>query len=960
MTCSARVPGREGASATTKRHNSSRSAHNGRQVRLRINGVWRELSGSARTTTLLGVLRDDLRLTGTKQGCTVGVCGLCSVLVDGELVSACLVLPAAIDGAEVTTIEGIDRPELKRAFVDHAGVQCGICTPGQIVAATALLDQASSPSRQQIREWMAGNLCRCTGYVGIVESIASAAGSQPDGAESPAGVAPVPRSDRLDAPDKASGATVYTADLVRPGMLVGQVLRSPHPHARIVSIDTARARALEGVHAVLVGADLPREIRVGRNMRDMPLLARDKVRFAGEKVAAVAAESQQLAERAVALIDVEYLELPAVFDPVEAMQPGAPVIHSADDVRAWAVGDQIVPPYPNGVSAPTHGATQAQVEAALAAAPLVFAHTFHTSMQHQAYLEPHSCVVEVDDHEVAHIWAAQKAPLLLARYLREGLGLSRDQLDFHLMPLGGDFGGKGSFMDIPLAYVLARATRRPVRMAMSYADELTAANPRHAATLVVRSGVDHAGRVVARWVRGYFASGGYAAFKPSTDTTLPGFRRGALGPYEVPVFRSECHMIYTNTVPCGHMRSPGEAQVAYAVEAHTELIARAMGMDAVAFRALNATTHARLVDEDAVGTPRSAPGAEASGAPDAGRLASPNAAGGVPSRAVEVLRAAASAVGWHAPRPPGVGRGVSLVEFSTSPGTYAGILRVAPDAVVTVQTPIVEQGAGMLTAFRRIVAHELGVPMDQVRVEQSVRDIEDDRGVGGSRTTRLVGKLLIQLSRRVQARLAELVAAEFGAAPGDVTAGPEGFRLNAAGRVVTFHEAASLLDTTISESLVLRATERDRSTVFVAQAAEVAVDAETGAVRPRRIITVQEVGRIVEPLLARRQIEGAALQGLGYAVMEQLALEDGHVVSRNLHDYKVPTQLDVPSVETIMLGHDPRLGITPVGEAALAGIAPAIVNAVVDVVVGPDAFDLPLDPEIVLARASARYSAEHP
>jgi CO/xanthine dehydrogenase Mo-binding subunit len=479
-------------------------------------------------------------------------------------------------------------------------------------------------------------------------------------------------------------------------------------------------------------------------------------------------------------------------------------------------------------------------------------------------------------------------------------------------------------MDIPLAYFLARASGRPVKMAMSYVDELTAANPRHAATIVVHSGVDGDGRLLARWVRGYFASGGYAAFKPSTETTLPGFRRGSLGPYAVPVFRAECHMVYTNSVPCGHMRSPGEAQVAYAVEAHTDLVAREMGMDPIAFRTLNATRHARAVDDDSsLGQTR------------------------VPPRAVEVLQAAAEAIGWNAPRPPGIGRGVALLEFSTSPGIYAGILRLTRDGQVTIQTPIVEQGAGMLTVFRRIVAEELGVPMRQVDVEQSLEDIEDDRGVGGSRTTRLVGKLLIELSRRVQARLGELVAAEFGTSTADVGRAPGGFGLATSDRVVSFKEAAALLDDTLSESLVFRATERDRSSVFLAQAAEVSVDRETGAVRPLRIVTVQEVGRIVDPLLARRQIEGAVLQGLGYAVMEQLVLADGRIQNQNLHEYKLPTQADTPVVETIMLGHDPRLGLTPIGEGGVAGVAPAIVNAVVDVV-GARAFDLPLNPEAVL------------
>jgi CO/xanthine dehydrogenase Mo-binding subunit len=682
------------------------------------------------------------------------------------------------------------------------------------------------------------------------------------------------------------------------------------------------------VYAVLVGAGLPSGTRVGRNMRDMPVLAVDKVRFVGEKVAAVAAESLEIAERAVQLIDVEYEELTAVFDPLEAIEPGAPLLHDPALVHAWAVGDQVVPDYPNGASAPTFGASQAEVEAALAQADRVFEHTFRTQRQHQAYLEAHVCMVEIDDRGVAHIWASNKAPLLLARYLREGLGLQRDQVEMHLLPLGGDFGGKGSFMDIPLTYFLARATGRPVQMAMTYSEELMAANPRHAATIVVRTGVTNDGRIVARWVRAYFASGGYAAFKPSTDTTLPGFKRGAIGPYDIAVHRAECHMIYTNTVPGGHMRSPGEAQAAYAIEAHTDLIARALGLDPVEFRARNGSYHQRNAEDDGPA---------------------------IPPRIREVLEAAATAIGLHQPRPAGIGRGLALIEFSTSPAVYGGVLHVARDGQVTIQTPIIEQGAGMLTVFRRIVAEELGLPMPQIAIEQSLEDIEDDRGVGGSRTTRLVGKLLIHLSRRVQARLADLLAAEFGFDQAQLAAVPGGFKATD-GRFFSFAQAASLAAEPLSERMLFRPTARDSAAVYLAQAAEVAVDAETGAVTPRRVVTTQEVGRVIDPLLFKRQIEGGSLQGLGYALMEHIVVHDGRVQNLNLHEYKIPTQADTPETETILVGHDLRLGITPVGEGANAGLAPAIANAVVDVI-GAHALDLPLSPEVVRALMARRVAS---
>ena len=463
-----------------------------------------------------------------------------------------------------------------------------------------------------------------------------------------------PLGERLDAFEKVTGSARYANDITRPAMLIGKLLRSPMPHARIERIETAAARSVPGVYAVITGADFPQDARFGRNTRDMPALARDKVRFIGERVAAVAAETAEAADRALELIEVDYAELDAVFDPLAAIQHDAPRVHEPQDVRAWAAAGQVVPDYPNGVSAPARGVSVAEIERALAAAHRVFTHTFTTPIQHQAYLEPHTCLVDVDGFGVVHIWASNKAPLLLTRYLDEGLGLRRDQLEVHMLPIGGDFGGKGSFMDVPIAFVLAVRSGRPVKMTMTFADELQASNPRHASVIVVRSGVDPNGRIVARWVQAYFNSGAYAAFKPSADTTLPGFWRGAVGAYEIPAMRAECHMIYTNTVPTGHMRSPGEVQSAYAIECHTDLVARELQLSPLSFRLLNGSRQVRLADDGvSAATPSS-----------------------VAVRAV--LETAARAIHLQQPRPPHVGRGIALVEFSTAPERFSAILSLLP------------------------------------------------------------------------------------------------------------------------------------------------------------------------------------------------------------------------------------------------------------------------------------------
>jgi xanthine dehydrogenase YagR molybdenum-binding subunit len=288
-----------------------------------------------------------------------------------------------------------------------------------------------------------------------------------------------------------------------------------------------------------------------------------------------------------------------------------------------------------------------------------------------------------------------------------------------------------------------------------------------------------------------------------------------------------------------------------------------------------------------------------------------------------------------------------LVEFSTSPGIYSGIMTVQTTGNVTMQTPIAENGSGALTVFRQIVAEEFEVPVEQVSIEQSIDNIEEDRGVGGSRTTRLVGKLAINLAQRLQTRLANVLAGEFGLAPTELVF--KAGRFHALdGREWSLGDAASLAGEDLIEQMTLNATIADRSVTFMAQAAEVQVDRATGQVRPLKLVSVHEVGRVINPMLFRTQILGGALQGLGYALMEGLALDDGRVTNTNLHEYKIPSMADLPEFEAILLPPDLSLGITPIGEGANAGMAPALVNAVMDAI-GPEPFDIPLSPEAILA-----------
>ncbi len=729
---------------------------------------------------------------------------------------------------------------------------------------------------------------------------------------------------RLDGWEKVTGTARFAADVTRPGMLFGRILRSPYPHATIRSIDARAAKALPGVQAVLAADDLPPYL-LGRSMRDMPILAAGKVRFVGEKVVAVAAETPELADKALGLIQVDYDELPPVFDPLEAMQPGAPLIHEPDFVRAHQTLKQVVADYPNSVSAPSWGVSTDEVQRELARCPHVFTHAVRTPIQHQGYLEPHVCTVEYDENGIAHIWAANKAPFLLIDYLREGMGLTKKDVEMHLLPLGGDFGGKGSFMDIPLAICLARATQRPVRLIMTFSEELMAGNPRHSAIITVTSGFDERGRLMARHTVAIYNSGAYAAFKPAPDATLPGIRGGGLGPYEVPIWRVEGHMVYTNSVPCGHMRAPGEAQPIHAVERHMDLCARAMGIDPLELRIMNASDHPR---ETRGGEPGTRP------------------------KAREVLQAAAEAIGWHEPRPAGVGRGIGLVEVGNSLGEYTSWISVDRVGDVVLHTSIIENGAGMLTVFRQMVSEQFGMPLEKVRVEQSTDGIEYDRGVGGSRITRITGRMIELLAAKLKEQMRDLLAAELGFQRERVIPEPGGFR-TPDGRFHTVAQAASLSPTDLSELLRYKPDALDVVEVFAGIAVEVKVDAETGRVDVTRVVNANEVGKVVNSMMHQGQIDGGLIQGFGYALMENIAVDEGRVTTANLNDYKLPTARDVPPMETILLEPDLTLGITPIGEGPNAAMSAAIANAVADAT-GTDQLVLPITPEAVREALAAK------
>ena len=732
---------------------------------------------------------------------------------------------------------------------------------------------------------------------------------------------------REDGPDRVSGTAIYPADIAMPGMLWGKVLRSPFPHAKILHIDVSRALKLSGVHAAITGKDVV-GLRVGRMMLDIPFLAEEKVRFVGEKVAAVAADDPDTAEEALARIDVEYEEIPAVFDPIEAMQPGAPLVHEASQPYESTQG----PIQPQGNIVWHDIWDGGDLEQGFRESDLIFEHTFTTTWVHQGYIEPYSGVVRVDDDGRIQIWANNKAPFLLRTQIAHALGFPEDRVTVNPCGIGGDFGGKAGAMDVPMAYFLAFRSGRPVKMIMNYIEELMAGNPRHPSVVTIKTGVKKDGRFWARQSKAVFNGGAYAGFRGSVN--LRGSRQVGGGPYRIPNFLIDSYMTYTNSIPCGSYRAPGEPQTVFAVESHTDIIAREMGRDPYELRLQN------MVHEGDISA--------------TGQLFRH-------VRAEETLRKAAETADWGAPKKgPYWGRGIAIGQRPAAGSISYRRVILDENAKATLYSPVPDTGVGAQTVGRQLVAEDLGIPAEDVSViNLSTDEASFDKGAGAA-TSRVAGYAALNAGKEVRRKLTGL-AAEFYGWPEEHIAFREGrvFVEGDESKGIPIQELTAKAVAALGGPIVGEASyEADHSEVtsYCAQVAEVEVDPETGQVTVKRIVTAHDVGTIVNPLGHQGQIDGGVIQGLGYALMEELKSEDGRISTLSLGETKLPTIRDIPELVTVLV--ESQTGTGPyqgkgIGENPISPPAPAIANAVYDAV-GVRIQDLPITAEKVLAKGPAK------
>jgi carbon-monoxide dehydrogenase large subunit len=724
---------------------------------------------------------------------------------------------------------------------------------------------------------------------------------------------PVTRSEGLE---KVSGRAIYATDVVLPDMLWGKVLRSPIPYGRIKKLDFSKATALRGVHAIVTGKDVS-GLLIGRKIYDMPILAEGVVRFVGEKVAAVAAQSEAVAEEAASLIDVEYEELTPLLDPLEAAKPSAPLLHPA--VQGYR---GLLHPIetPSNVFVDMRW-KKGDIESGFRQADLIVENTFTTQPVHQAYIEPHSCVVQARNGSASDIWACSKVPFALREQIAAAFHKTIDDFIVRPVYIGGCFGGKGDFMDAPICYLLSLKSGRPVKMVMDYSEEFVAGNPRHGAIVRVKTGVKKDGRLVAHQMEYLFDSGAYGAFKPQGYLVGP---KEAAGPYRIPNVLIHERIVYTNKIPCGHMRAPGDPQGFFANESQLDLIARRLGIDPIAFRRKNLM---RDGDTSPIG----------------------HAVPHIKTR--EILDRAIERSGYRRAKRKYTGRGIAIAQWLPLGGECHAFVTIDGQGTVAVETAMLDQGAGTHTAMRLVAAEELKVRLDRIRVETlDTSQVGSDTGIGASRGTRIFGNATRLAAAEAKAQVLEAAGKLLGVAKEKLSLTGAGAVRTPDGKKIGYGEIARANGGSIRAHGFFKNFESGPEAALCVQVAEVDVDLETGEVSLKQFTSAHSTGTVLNPLMHQGQIDGGVVMGIGYALMEGVMIDGGTVVTNNFGENKIPSILDIPALKTVIqefpVGNGPY-GAMSIGEPPVVPTAAAIANAVEDAV-GVRIYDLPITAEKVL------------
>ncbi len=950
-------------------------------VKITLNGRALELSCGP-GETLLALLRRE-GCVSVRFGSETGETGAAAVLLDGRVVAADVLLAAQAGGHEVTTVESLnvatgELHPIQEAFVETGALQSGYSAGAMVLAAKALLEQNPDPGESEIRDALSGILDRETGYVKVVAAVQRAAALlrgekpepvQPVAIEPLAG--PVPAAPgwcatdrdgwpavpgvvaspdvaetvvvgrpepKVDALRLVKGNPAFTDDVEPRGMLHAKVLRSPHAHARIIAIDDAEARAMPGVHAVLHCFNT-RRVKYASGGQSWPnpypwdqVSFDDKVRHVGDRVAAVGAETAELAAAACRRIKVTYEVLPAVFDEFEALAEGAPRIHDEQD----SVGIHDVS---RNISSHIEGQTTPDIQAALARADHVFEQTFHLHQVQHCSIEPHVAIGWLDEDERLVLRTSTQVPFHVRRMVAPLLGLPVKRIRVIKPRIGGGFGGKQEMLIEDIVGHLALATRRPVRLELTREEEFTSARTRHKQTITFRTGINDDGKLVALDMKVVANTGAYGVhgFTVQSVTGLRG-----LSSYNCPAKRYQCDVVYTNRLVAGAMRGYGAPQGVFALESHMDDIARALGIDPVELRRRNWVGLGDAFDI----APRLG---ERGGVDDIAPEDLPRITScGTEECVAQTLRA----IGWDRrhdeswKRPPGrpsirrgigfalcvMGSGIPFVDMG------AASIKMNDDGSFNLLIGGTDLGTGADTVVAQIAAEVLGVDVDDIIVYAADTDVTPfDVGAYASGTTYITGMAAKQAAEAARARIAQRAARMLGL---DESA-PIELRDRRAwagdGRSVSLADLAlHVLHAEDQEQIMGTASylARDSPSPFAAQAAEVEVDVDTGQVTVSKLVTAVDCGVPINPLTASGQVEGGVMMALGYALCEELVLDDdGRPVNARLGPYWIYRADDAPATEVFLVQtNEPSgpFGAKAVGEIPTVGVAPAVRNAILD------------------------------
>lgn len=909
---------------------------------LTVNG--REMTARvAPELSLMHFLREDLGLTGAKNGCNSGHCGTCTVILNGKAVRSCIVkmkMPR-VKGAVVETIENLSQNgtlhPLQHAFLEEDAVQCGFCTPGLILAAKVLLDDNPNPSDDEIREALNSNLCRCTGYGSIVKAVHKAAKMISAGIHVVHPSTGTTELDNLigasvvrkDSLQKVTGETKYADDLYKEGMLIGKVLWSAYPHAEIKDIDTSDAERVPGVALVLTAIDVPGDNRIGIIRRDQPALAEDKVRYIGDPVAVVFADTENAANSALDKIGVDYIPLPGVFSIEEAMSPTAPLVHESGNLCHKAQLDR------------------GDVEQAFAEAAVVIERTYTTPFVEHAFLEPEAGIAYPTEDGGVIIEIGTQCAFDDRAQLADALALPVEKIRVIQIPVGGAFGGKE---DIILHFFLALGalrTGRSVKMTLSRSESMRTHPKRHAAKMHYKTAASADGELLAVEAYSQIDTGAYSSLGPDILENMLTF--GA-GPYYVPHLRLVGEAYFTNNTFAGAMRGFGVPQVTFAMESQMDSMARALELDPFEFRRRNAldiglSLPSDHILESSVGIKETIDQAKA--ALDEMIIPSND----------DMKIGIGVACGLK-----NIGFGHGLVEEA------GAIVELTEGGSICVRVGISEYGQGSLTAIAQIAAQELNVPYGLVDIVGADTALTPPTGpTTASRQTYLSGNAVIAACRKLKKKIYRFAEQELHL-PAESLEIRNGrlnhissnrtFELGALGTSLKAEERFRAPETTApffeKESLTDDKKPVEQRThwaySYVTHVAIVGVHENTGDVKVLKFIAAHDVGRAINPKVIEGQILGGVVMGMGYGLSEEFIVDQGINITNTLRKCRLPTIKDQPEIVPIIV-EDPEpngpFGAKGVGEASILPTAAAIANAIYDAV-GTRITSLPATKEKVL------------